>query len=114
MGARLTAALQDLWQRYPFIGEVRGKGLLLGFDIVADRATGRPLPPERNFHLALAQAAYDRGLMIYTRRIMGGLKGDNFLVSPPLILTAEQVDEIAGLLDDALAAVAPEIERAMR
>jgi len=113
MGALLKGRLQDLWSRYPFIGEVRGEGLLLGFDIVADRTTGRPLPPQRNFHLAIQQAAYDRGLMIYTRRLMGGIKGDNFLVSPPLILTASDVDEIVGLLDEALASVAPEIVAAM-
>jgi adenosylmethionine-8-amino-7-oxononanoate aminotransferase len=114
MGDLLRARLQALADEFPFIGEVRGRGLLLGFDIVADRATGRPLPPERNFHLAIQRAAMARGLMIYTRRLMGGLRGDNFLISPPLILGADDVAEIALLLRQSLSEVAPEIGKASR
>ena len=114
MGALMQARLGELAAEFPFIGEVRGRGLLLGFDIVADRATGRPLPPARNFHLAIQRAAMARGLMIYTRRLMGGLRGDNFMVSPPLTLGPDDVAEIAGLLRQALADVAPEILAAMR
>jgi 4-aminobutyrate aminotransferase-like enzyme len=52
MGAMLKARLEALKQRYPFIGDVRGEGLLLAFELVADRATMAPLPRELN--------AYDR------------------------------------------------------
>jgi len=114
MGARLKARLQGLWEEFPFIGEVRGRGLLLGFDLVADRRTGRALPPALNAHLLLGQAAYDRGLIIYSRRVMNGARGDCFLVSPPLIVTESDVDEIAGLLRESLQAVAPELLAAMR
>jgi adenosylmethionine-8-amino-7-oxononanoate aminotransferase len=114
MGERLKGHLSKLAEQYEFIGEVRGRGLLLGFDIVADRATGRALPPELNAHLELSQAAFDRGLVIYARRVMDGRRGDNFLISPPLIVTADQVDEIAGLLGEALAAFAPKARAAIR
>ncbi|MBT7757034.1 MAG: aspartate aminotransferase family protein, partial [Rhodospirillaceae bacterium] len=90
-----------------FIGEIRGKGLLLGFDVIADRETGRPLPPELDAYLHLGQEAYDRGLIIYSRRTMGGAKGDNFLVSPPLIVTEDQIDDIMELLVQSLRAFAP-------
>ncbi|NQV58053.1 MAG: aspartate aminotransferase family protein, partial [Alphaproteobacteria bacterium] len=87
---------------------------LLGFDVIADRATGRPLPPELNAHLRLAQEAYDRGLIIYSRRMMGGVRGDNFLVSPPLIVTEDQIDEIMDLLIQALRAFAPDARAAIK
>lgn len=113
MGERLKGHLQGLADEFEFIGEVRGKGLLLGFDIVADRATGKALPPALNAYLELSQAAYDRGLVIYARRVMDGRRGDNFLISPPLIVTADEVDEIAGLLREAFVAFAPKARAAM-
>ncbi len=114
MGALLKGRLENLLDEFEFIGEIRGRGLLLGFDVIADRETGRPLPPELDAHMRLAQEAYDRGLIIYSRRTMGGAKGDNFLVSPPLIATEEQIDEIMDLLLQALRAFAPAARAAIK
>jgi adenosylmethionine-8-amino-7-oxononanoate aminotransferase len=114
MGAVLKGRLEGLLDEFEFIGEVRGRGLLLGFDVIADRATGRPLPPKLNAYLRLSQEAYDRGLIIYSRRMMGGVRGDNFLVSPPLIVTEDQIDEIMDLLVQALRAFAPEARAAIK
>lgn len=102
MGERLRAGLLALRDEYEFIGEVRGKGLLLGFDVTADRETGAPLPPELNAHLALTGAAYERGLIIYSRRLLDGKARDNFLVSPALTVTEAEVDEILDLLAQSL------------
>jgi len=107
MGAVLKGRLEGLLDEFEFIGEIRGRGLLLGFDIIADRETGRALPPELDTYAHLSQEAYDRGLIIYSRRTLGGARGDNFLVSPPLIVTEDQIDEIMELLVDALRAFAP-------
>ena len=90
-----------------------GKGLLLGFDLVADRRSGRPLPPDLNAHLLLGQAAYERGLIVYSRRVMNGRRGDNFLVSPPLILNESDVEEILDILGASMREVAPTIRAAM-
>ena len=109
----LKARLEELLERYEFIGEVRGKGLLLAFDVMADRETGTPLPPELNAHLRLAQEAYDRGLIIYSRRVMGGARGDHFLVTPALTITEAQIDEIMDLLVQSLDAFAPEVRAAL-
>jgi adenosylmethionine-8-amino-7-oxononanoate aminotransferase len=114
MGALLKSRLEGLLDEFEFIGEIRGRGLLLGFDVIADRETGRPLPPELDAHMRLAQEAYDRGLIIYSRRTMGGAKGDNFLVSPPLIVTEGQIDEIMDLLLQALRAFAPAARAAIK
>ena len=86
--------------RYPFIGDVRGKGLLTAFEFVADRETMDPLPVELNAHSRLVELAYERGLITYSRRTRGGVAGDHFLVAPPLIVTEAQIDEMMEILTD--------------
>ena len=102
IGDLLKAELVALMGRYPFIGDVRGKGLLLAFELVSDRATMTPLAPELNAFDRLVDLAYDRGLIIYSRRTRGGLAGDHFLVCPPLIATREHVAELIDKLTDSL------------
>lgn len=66
------------------------------------------MPKALNAYLRLVDLAYERGLIIYSRRTRGGLEGDHFMVCPPLITTPAQIDEIIGLLTDALDAFAIE------
>ena len=101
-GAILKSRLGDLMQRYGIIGDVRGKGLLLAFELVADRQSMRPLPRELNAHAELVDLAYEEGLIIYSRRTRDGLEGDHFLVCPPMITTPDQVEEIMTMLTAAL------------
>ncbi len=105
-GTKLKMALQGLMDRYPFVGDVRGKGLLLAFELVADRQTMRPLPASMNAHIALVEEAYARGLIIYSRRTRGGLEGDHFMICPPLIVDDYHLQEIVGLLTASLEALA--------
>ena len=107
-GAYLDDRLRDLMDRYGFIGDVRGKGLLRAFELVADRNTMEPLPVEMNAHIRLVDIAYERGLIIYSRRTRGGYKGDHFMVSPPLIVGKADIDEIVTILDDSIRAFAAE------
>ena len=93
-GNKLKARLDALMQRFPFIGDVRGKGLLLAFELVSDRETMEVLDVKLNAHLRLVDIAYDNGLIIYSRRTRGGRIGDHFLVCPPLIVSDDQIDEI--------------------
>ncbi len=109
MGALLKRKLQGLMDRYPFIGDVRGKGLLLAFELVSDRTTMRPLPKQWNAYARLVEIAYDLGLIIYSRRTRGGAEGDHFLICPPLIVTEAQIDELIHLLDAAISQYAQEI-----
>jgi adenosylmethionine-8-amino-7-oxononanoate aminotransferase len=101
-GYQLKAELTELMDRYPFIGDVRGKGLLLAFELVSNRETMEPLPVALNAHLRLVDIAYERGLIIYSRRTRGGRIGDHFMVCPPLITTHEQISEIMEMLTGAL------------
>ncbi len=104
MGELLKRELDGLMQRYPFIGDVRGKGLLLAFELVADRDSMKPLPAAMKAFEKLVNLAYERGLIIYARRTRDGVEGDHFLVCPPMIVNAEQIgeiiDKLAASLDD--------------
>ncbi len=94
IGHHLKRELKGLMEEYPFIGDVRGLGLLLAFETVADRDTMAPLPPSVEAHRELVEIAYREGLIIYSRRTRGGLAGDHFMVCPPLICETVHVDEI--------------------
>jgi adenosylmethionine-8-amino-7-oxononanoate aminotransferase len=109
MGEVLMAELRALMDRYPFIGDVRGKGLLTAFEFVSDRTTMEPLDPALNAYDRLVELAYARGLIIYSRRTRGGTAGDHFLLAPPLIITEAQIGEMMVILRDALDAFAAEI-----
>lgn len=109
MGDRLAERLRDLMQRYPLIGDVRGKGLLTAFELMADRGTKEPLPKHLNAYSRLVDIAYDNGLIIYSRRTRGGTSGDHFLVCPPMIVSEAQLDEMTDLLDRSLAQFMAEI-----
>ena len=102
MGDLLKSRLHKLMDRYQFIGDVRGKGLLLAFELVSDRQTMTPLPKELNAFNRLVDLAFDHGLIIYSRRTRGGIEGDHFLVCPPLIITEKGIDEIITCLTAAL------------
>lgn len=109
MGGYLKQRLQDLMPRYPFIGDVRGLGLLLAFELVSDRSTMQPLPSEWQAHSKLVEIAYQHGLIIYSRRTRGGREGEHFMVCPPLIVDEVQVDEIMLLLMRSLDQFAREV-----
>lgn len=109
IGDRLKNRLGTLMQRYPFIGDVRGKGLLLAVELVGDRETMEPLPPEKMAAARLVDLAYERGLIIYWRRTRGGYRGDHIMVCPPLITTEAQIEEIMAPLGEALDALAAEL-----
>lgn len=102
IGALLKQRLEALMARYPFIGDVRGKGLLLAFELVADRVTMAPLLPAFDAYIQLVELAYERGLILYSRRTRGGFSGDHFLVCPPMIATEAHIDEIMAKLTASL------------
>jgi adenosylmethionine-8-amino-7-oxononanoate aminotransferase len=108
MGDLLKSRLIGLTNRYPFIGDVRGKGLLLAFELVSDRTTMSPLAADLNAYNRLVDIAYLNNLIIYSRRSRGGYVGDHFLVCPPMIITETQIDEIMNNLVKSLDTFASE------
>ncbi|MBW1955742.1 MAG: aspartate aminotransferase family protein [Deltaproteobacteria bacterium] len=112
MGGVLKEGLDVLSRKYEVIGDVRGKGLLLAVELVRDRTRREAFPPERNVHLALTEAAFAEGLIIYPRRCIGGLYGDHVLVAPPLIVGRDDCREILDRLDRAFIRLCRNIEKA--
>ncbi|MFK8081690.1 MAG: aspartate aminotransferase family protein [Granulosicoccus sp.] len=109
MGDALAGRLRALMDCYPLIGDVRGKGLLQAFELMANSVTKEPLPVAFNAHSRLVDIAYDNGLIIYSRRTRGGTSGDHFLVCPPLIVNEMQLDEIAHILQRSMEQLMSEI-----
>jgi adenosylmethionine-8-amino-7-oxononanoate aminotransferase len=94
LGTRLLDRLEPLRQ-FPIVGDIRGKGLLVGIELVVDRATRRPLPLAARAGQAVLQACLDRGLAIYpSSGSVDGTTGDNILLAPPYIITEAQIDEL--------------------
>jgi adenosylmethionine-8-amino-7-oxononanoate aminotransferase len=107
-GEYLLERLGRLAESEPLIGDVRGRGLLSAIELVADRETKRPFDRELGVTKRLHALARARGLMIYPGAGGEGA-GDQFLITPPLIVTREDVDLIVELLAAALADLHAEI-----
>jgi adenosylmethionine-8-amino-7-oxononanoate aminotransferase len=103
VGARLEAGLRELAARYPIVGQVRGRGLLWGLELVEDPATLEPLA---GASVAVQRAARERGLMIYSCPTPFGRRTiEAVMLAPPLILSPADADEILTKLDEAISAV---------
>ena len=98
LGDQLRMGLERLGEKYPLIGDVRGKGLMQGIEFVLDRKTKEPAPQAVG---QLFEESKARGLLIGK----GGLYGNVIRIAPPLTASAEQIDEAIEILDHALAAV---------
>jgi adenosylmethionine-8-amino-7-oxononanoate aminotransferase len=105
-GERLLQGAQALLERHPIVGDVRGKGLMVGLEFVQDRATKQPFPPGLEIAPKIGQAALERGLISYPLQgCVDGVEGDMMKFTPPMCITVAQVDELLGMLDEAIGAV---------
>jgi adenosylmethionine-8-amino-7-oxononanoate aminotransferase len=100
--AALRSALEGL-RDAKAVGDVRGIGLLWGVEFVADKATKRAFAPELNFAGRVAQAAVQRGLLVYPMQgCVDGVSGDHLLIAPPAVITVEQIDWAVRQLGEAI------------
>ncbi len=109
MGRLLRQHLAAVQADCPILGDIRGKGLLMAVEIVGDKASKRMLPAELMAANRIVELAAERGLLLYARRTSGGRYGEWLMVSPPLIVTAEEIEEIVRRLADTLAAYTAEL-----
>ena len=114
MGDKLIARLHGLMQKHEIIGDVRGKGLLTAFEFMSDRDSKAPLPKGLNAYQRFVDIAYDKGLIVYSRRTRDGVEGDHILVCPPLIVNETHLDEIIEGLDASLVQFTDEIHPALK
>jgi adenosylmethionine-8-amino-7-oxononanoate aminotransferase len=104
-GEQLKAKLEAALGEHPHVGDIRGRGLMLGLEFVADRDTKEPFPPQARLARRLADAAFERGLILYPGQgTADGVRGDHIMLAPPFIVTEQQMDEIVAILSDALQA----------
>ncbi len=100
MGARLEQGLRELQSRHECIGDVRGRGLLRGVEIVADRATKAPAS---ELGAAITRACMSLGLSMNIVQLPG--MGGVFRIAPPLTVSEQEIDLGVELLDKAIASV---------
>lgn len=111
-GEELLHKLEYLAERHPMIGEVRGKGLMLGIEFVCDRSTKAPFPPERRVAQVVARTAFSEGLILYPGSgSVDGVRGDHILVGPPFTISSGEIDMLVEILDRVLAEVESEVLR---
>jgi adenosylmethionine-8-amino-7-oxononanoate aminotransferase len=106
-GDALRAALGERFADHPNLGDIRGRGLFIGLELVADRATKAPPDPALKLAPKIKAAAMARGLVCYPGAgTIDGARGAHILLAPPFIIeprhVAEIVDKLAGTLDDVL------------
>lgn len=106
LGAQLEKKLRAAFDGHPHVGEIRGRGLFWGVELVADRASRRPFDPKLRVHAMVKKQALKAGLLCYPMGgTLDGVQGDHVLLAPPFIVEEAQLDELVGKLGEALEVV---------
>jgi adenosylmethionine-8-amino-7-oxononanoate aminotransferase len=94
-GQQLLHLLTEALQNHPNIGDIRGRGLMVGIELVANKASKHPLPPETFAHKKVQSIAMNHGLMCYPMSgTIDGHNGHHILLAPPYIINEEQIEEL--------------------
>jgi len=104
-GEKLADRLQDRFGQHPHIGDIRGRGLFRGLEIVENRETKAPFDPARGIAGKIKKAAFEAGLICYPMAgTIDGRNGDHVLLAPPFIIEDAQIDELTDKLAAAIEA----------
>lgn len=103
MGEKLQSALVAKLGQHPHVGDIRGRGLFRGVELVAGRETKTPFDPSRKLAAKIKKAAFANGLICYPMSgTRDGKTGDHVLLAPPFILEDVHIDEIVEKLSTAI------------
>jgi adenosylmethionine-8-amino-7-oxononanoate aminotransferase len=103
LGEALRLRLQAAFGAHPHVGDLRGRGLFRGIELVAERETKKPFDPALRVHARLKKEALAQGLMCYPMGgTLDGVRGDHVLLAPPFIVDEGQLDELVDKLGRAL------------
>lgn len=103
LGLDLQQRLQQAFGAHPHIGDIRGRGLFQGLELVAGRDSKAPFPAEAKLHARIKKAAMQEGLLCYPMGgTLDGRRGDHILLAPPFILEEAQLDELVDKLQRAI------------
>ena len=107
-GEQLRAELHAALDSHPNVGDIRGRGLFVGIELVQDKAGKQVLDPALKTHAKLKKQAFENGLMIYPMGgTIDGVHGDHILLAPPFICTPEDISRIVHLLTQTIETVLP-------
>jgi len=102
-GEQLRALLRGHYAEHPYVGDIRGRGLFVGVELVQNRDTKEPFEPQKKLNSLIKSEAMKRGLMVYP---MGGTvdgnRGDHVLIAPPFICSSQQIETIVERLTAAV------------
>jgi adenosylmethionine-8-amino-7-oxononanoate aminotransferase len=106
LGALLEQKLRAAFGAHAHVGDIRGRGMFWGLELVADKTAKTPFDPALRVHARVKKAALETGLMCYPMGgTLDGARGDHVLLAPPFIVEERQLDELVGKLGGALDAV---------
>src|SRR6476659_8942436 len=110
-GDRLADLLHERLAAHPHVGEIRGRGLMVGLELVADRETRAPFPRAERLTERVVRAARDHGILVYSGTGNAhGVDGDLVLLGPPFVVTDDELvriaDGVAGAIETATAVAA--------
>ena len=102
-GEKLRTKLKEALSPLDYVGDIRGRGLFIGVELVADKLTKAPLPASTEANKVVKQLAMKHGLMCYPMAgTINGREGHHILLAPPFIINDEQLDELVSKLKTAL------------
>ncbi len=108
MGEKLQSALEAAFGQHPNVGDIRGRGLFRGIELVADRDSKTPFDPAHGVAGKIKKAAMAEGLICYPMSgTRDGKSGDHILLAPPFIIEEPQIDELVSKLAKAIDATLP-------
>lgn len=109
MGARLQSGLEAALGASPYVGDIRGRGLFRGIELVADRELKTPFDPARKIHANIKRQAMARGLISYPMGgTIDGVYGDHVLLAPPYTIQADETDLLIERITQAIDAAIAE------
>ncbi len=110
-GHELMKKLRESFLDHPNIGDIRGRGLLIGIEFVAEKETKKPFDPSLNFHAHFKRSCMQNGLMCYTGGgTIDGRRGDHVLLAPAYIMTEPTATEIINRFNQSLVDILLELE----
>jgi adenosylmethionine-8-amino-7-oxononanoate aminotransferase len=102
-GIRLKTLLKGALEEHPAVGEIRGLGLMVGIEFVADRETRRPFPRAARVAEGVLSAARERGVLVYLGTgNADGVDGDTILLGPPFVITDDELQRVAEVLAESI------------
>ena len=111
MGDYLQRRLEERFANHHHVGDIRGRGLFRGVELVADRDSKEPFASPLKLNALIKREAMARGLIVYPMGgTIDGVRGDHVLLAPPFIVNEGQVDAIVERLGDAVDAAIASIK----